>query len=524
MKIEITNLNKIIDADGNKNILDNLLENDVEINNFCNGKGTCGKCKFKLLEGQVSSLTDSEISLLSDDEIKNKTRLACLSYPKTDIKIQVNSPKSNIKILDQGIKSDFKMVFKKGYGLAIDIGTTTIAAYLVDLSTGEIINKDSAINSQSKYGLDVMTRISFEYENENGIRLLQEEIIKSLNKIINNLSQKNNIAKELIKEVVIAANTTMLHMLVGKDSRPLGKYPYKTEFLKSLSLNASDLGLDITSRVYTLPNVSAFVGSDIVAGVYLTELQDKKDTLFIDIGTNGEIVLKTKDKLYCCSTAAGPALEGMNIECGMRAQSGAVEEIILNENQISLKTIDNEIPIGICGSGLLSAVSQIVSHGLVNKRGRILDPNKLDKDDYRRKYIRENDKGKRYVILDDKNNIFLSQKDIRQVQLAKGAILSGFTTLLKRENMEISDLNSVIIAGGFGSHLKREDITGVGILPKEAKNLISYVGNSSLIGAYIALMNDQIRQDMQVLSSQIEYIDLATSENYDIRFAKAMQF
>lgn len=524
MKIEITNLNKIIDAGGNKNILDKLLENDIEINNFCNGKGTCGKCKFKLLEGQVSSLTDSEISLLSDDEKRNKTRLACLTYPKTDIKIQVDSPKSNIKVLDQGIKSDFKMVLKKGYGLAIDIGTTTLAAYLVDLSTGEIIDKDSAINSQSKYGLDVMTRISFEYENENGIRLLQEEIIKSLNKIINNLSQRNNIGKGLIKEVVIAANTTMLHMLVGKDARPLGKYPYKAEFLQGLKINSRDIGLNLDAILYTLPNVSAFVGSDIVAGVYLTELKDKKDTLFIDIGTNGEIVLKAKDKLYCCSTAAGPALEGMNIECGMRAESGAIEAINLGKDEISLITIENDAPLGICGSGLLSAVSQIVDNDLVNKRGRIIDPKKLEDTDYRKKYIKENKEGKRYIVLDEQNNVFLSQKDIRQVQLAKGAILSGFITLLKRENMELTDLNSVIIAGGFGSHLKKEDITGVGILPKQASDLINYVGNSSLIGAYMALMNNEIINEMEKLSEEIQYIELSTTENYERTFAKAMQF
>jgi hypothetical protein len=313
-------------------------------------------------------------------------------------------------------------------------------------------------------------------------------------------------------------------MLVGKDARSLGKYPYKAEFLQGLKINSKDIGLNLDAILYTLPNVSAFVGSDIVAGVYLTELKDKEDTLFIDIGTNGEIVLKAKDRLYCCSTAAGPALEGMNIECGMRAESGAIEAINLGKDEISLITIENDAPLGICGSGLLSAVSQIVDNDLVNKRGRIIDPKKLEDTDYRKKYIKENKEGKRYIVLDEQNNVFLSQKDIRQVQLAKGAILSGFITLLKRENMELTDLNSVIIAGGFGSHLKKEDITGVGILPKEVENLISYVGNSSLIGAYIALMNDEIKNQMQDLSSQIEYIDLSTSENYDKTFARSMQF
>lgn len=523
MQIEIVNLEKKITAN-EKNILFNLLENNIAINNFCNGKGTCGKCKIKVLEGELNPLTKSEKNLLSDEQLKENIRLACLSQAKTDVKIEIYKNKSNIKVLDQGIKSDFEMIYKNGYGLAVDIGTTTLVTYLVDLSNGEIIDKISAINSQSKYGLDVMTRISFEYENENGKELLQEEIIKSLNQMIYDLSNKNNMPKDLIKEIVVAANTTMLHMLVGKDARSLGKYPYKAEFLQGLKINSKDIGLNLDAILYTLPNVSAFVGSDIVAGVYLTELKYKKDTLFIDIGTNGEIVLKAKDKLYCCSTAAGPALEGMNIECGMRAESGAIEAINLGKDEISLITIENDAPLGICGSGLLSAVSQIVDNDLVNKRGRIIDPKKLEDTDYRKKYIKENKEGKRYIVLDEQNNVFLSQKDIRQVQLAKGAILSGLITLLKRENMELTDLNSVIIAGGFGSHLKKEDITGVGILPKEVENLISYVGNSSLIGAYIALMNDEIKNQMQDLSSQIEYIDLSTSENYDKTFARSMQF
>ena len=266
------------------------------------------------------------------------------------------------------------------------------------------------------------------------------------------------------------------------------------------------------------------MGSDIVAGVYLTDLKNQKNTLFVDIGTNGEIVLKTKDKLYATSTAAGPALEGMNISCGMRAESGAIDSLKIQNEKINFSTIDNKKPRGICGSGLLSLVSQIIEKDFVNKRGRILDPEKLEKDDYRKNFIREDENKKRIIILDSKENIYISQKDIRQVQLAKGAILSGFLILLEKENIEIKDLNSVIIAGGFGSHLKKEDLTGVGILPKNIEKKIRYVGNSSLIGAYMALMNENIIKEMEDLSQNITYLDLATSKNYERKFAKAMQF
>ncbi|MFR7353726.1 ASKHA domain-containing protein, partial [Anaerococcus obesiensis] len=351
-----------------------------------------------------------------------------------------------------------------------------------------------------------------------------DEIIKSINNLIEELVNKNEIERNQINKLVIGANTTMLHMLVGEDVKSLGKFPYKAKFLNSLKINSKDLGLNISAKIYTLPNVSAFVGSDIVAGVYLTDLKNKKNTLFIDIGTNGEIVLKIKDKLYATSTAAGPALEGMNISCGMRAESGAIDSVKIQDENINFSTIDKKKPRGICGSGLLSLVSQIIEKDFVNKRGRILDPKKLDKEDYRRKFIKEDSKRKRIIILDSKENIYISQKDIRQVQLAKGAILSGFLILLEKENIEIEDLNSVIIAGGFGSHLKKEDLTEVGILPKKVEEKIRYVGNSSLIGAYMALMNENIIKKMEELSQNITYLDLATSKNYERKFAKAMQF
>lgn len=523
MQIKIVNLGIKIEA-GKKSILQSLVENNIEINNFCNGRGTCGKCKIKVLQGEINHLTKSEANLLSDEEIKENIRLACLTYPKTDIKISIANINSDIKVLDQGQIPEFKMNTRKGLGIALDIGTTTIAMNLINLENGNILDKISAINPQSKYGLDVMTRITYEFENENAIKNLQEIIIQKINAMIDEICIKNNLEKENIRQIIVAANTTMLHMFLGKDARTLGKYPYKTSFVKTQAISAEDIGINLKAKIFTLANVSAFVGSDIVAGVYLTDLKNKKNTLFIDIGTNGEIVLKTKDKLYCCSTAAGPALEGMNIECGMRAESGAVERVKIENEKISIKSIGDTKAKGLCGSGLLSAVSEVLANNFVNKRGRIVDPNKLEANDYRKKYIKEDEKKGRIIILDENSKIYLSQKDIRQVQLAKGAILSGFITLLKTENMEISDLESVIIAGGFGSHLKKEDITGVGILPKQASDLITYVGNSSLIGAYMALMNNEIINQMEILSRKIQYIELSTTENYERTFAKAMQF
>lgn len=523
MKIEIIDQDKEIFSNG-ENILSNLIENKVDINNFCNGRGTCGKCKVKILEGNTNPLSSEEKSLLSPAEQKDNIRLACLTYPLSDLKISIDRKSSDIKVLDQGQIPDFEMDLRDGFGIALDIGTTTLAMNLIDLSNGKIVDKVSAINAQSKYGLDVMTRISYEYDNECGIEHLKEAIIDSINTMIRQISSKNKVEKKEIKQMVVAANTTMTHMLLGVDAKPLGRYPYQANFIETQRIKAKEIGIDLDVLVITLANVSAFVGSDIVAGVYLTDLKNMENTLFIDIGTNGEIVLKTKDKLYCCSTAAGPALEGMNISCGMRAESGAIERVKISKKGIKIEIIGESKAKGLCGSGILSAVSEIVSNDLVNKGGRIVDPEKLSDDDYRKKYIREDEDKGRIIILDESSNIYLSQKDIRQVQLAKGAILSGFITLLKAEDMQISDLKKVIIAGGFGSHLKKEDITGVGILPKDTEDLISYVGNSSLIGAYMALMNNKIIEEMEEISKEIHYVELSTTENYDRIFAKAMRF
>ena len=438
MKIRINNLNRTIELEDDKsyNLMNALLENDIYIDNSCNGKLTCGKCKIKVVEGNVNEITDTEKRLLKKEEIENGVRLSCAVIMSGDVVVETLSENSSIDVLDSGDMPEFEKEFRDGYGICVDIGTTTVCMNLVDLKTGDIIAKNSALNAQTKYGLDVLTRITFEFENENAAKILQHSIVSSMNKLIDKMIIESKIDRKDIKEVDIAANTTMVHMLLGVDARSLGKFPYKPVFTEAKSVMCENIGLNLDAKLYTLPNVSAYIGADIVAGAYVTDMRNRENTLFIDIGTNGEIVLKTNDKLYCCSCAAGPALEGMNIKCGMRAEQG----------------------------------------------------------------------------------------DIRQVQLAKGAILSGFIKLLDEEGLDISDLNECIVAGQFGSHLKPSSIVGVGILPYEIESKISYVGNSSLIGAYMCLMNDKIKEEMSTLAEDMNYIELSMTKDYEKIFAKAMEF
>ena len=249
----------------------------------------------------------------------------------------------------------------------------------------------------------------------------------------------------------------------------------------------------------------------------------KGNVLFIDIGTNGEIVLASKGKLLCCSCAAGPALEGMNISSGMRATEGAVEDVEISEKGISLKVIGDQTPVGICGSGILAVLRELLKSGIVKKTGVFVKKDKLEETDYRYSMIRMNGT-KREFILKEEPELLITQGDVRQVQLAKGAILSGFTALCKKAGIQMEELDKVMIAGQFGAHLPADSLTGTGILPKVVEDKLVYVGNSSKTGAYMTLMSEKIKREMEELAEKMEYMELAETENYERIFTECMIF
>lgn len=525
-EISVKNTGQVIEVPEGSYLLTELLKNSVFIDNPCNGTGTCGKCKVRVI-GNDRNIGQSEKKHLSDSEMENDVRLSCFVRVDSDLEIELIHKEKKGKVLSDGYVPEFeKDLFNDGYGLAVDIGTTTVVAEAIDLKSGKAIGRSSMVNPQKQFGLDVLTRITYEYENEDGIKSLQKCIVSGLNSLIDEIVEETCIDRKLIREMVVGANTTMLHLLLGVDARSLGKYPYNPAFKESRTVMVKDLGLELSDEatVYTLPNVSAFIGSDIVSGAYVCNMHNEKDNvLFIDIGTNGEIVLKSNGKLVCCSCAAGPALEGMNISCGMRAASGAIEDLKIDKDSIKLKTIDNEEPSGLCGSGILAAVRELLFSGIVLKNGAFVKKEKLPEDDWRQKYIGLTG-NKRELILDDKRNIRVTQGDVRQVQLAKGAILSGFMALLNHHGIKMEDLDKVLIAGQFGMHLPVDSLTGVGILPKEVRDRIVYVGNTSKTGAYMALMSRKVREEMDLLAKDMEYLELAVTDNYENIFRESMLF
>ena len=574
-----------VQSHGEMNLLDCLRSSGILLESPCNGKGICGKCKVKILSGTVSALTEQEKRYLTREEIAGGIRLACLTIPQGEVELneqgllqekpnnvlggeavhvelnplltveQIDVTKPTLEngySLSQAMgdtllreaapplslleklpglaqeKHLWKVSYAgktidivkqpERYGLAVDIGTTTVAVSLIDLATGDVRAEEGFVNPQKAFGLDVLSRIHYDMEHTNGVLELRRVIVERLQKAAEEMVKRANVTLDAIYEVVVGANATMLHALLGIPLKSLGTAPYSSVFTQPITALAKELGFALhdQTRLYCIPSVSTFIGGDIVSGVLASQLDRAEDTaLLVDIGTNGEIVLSQKGRMYSCSCAAGPALEGMNISCGMRAEPGAVEHVTLGDEGVQLQTISNLPPVGLCGSGLLEAISQVVEKGIVGKTGRIASESAL---------VNTDEEGKRRVVLDGERNIYLTQSDIRQVQFCKGAILSGILTLMQRLGLEEREIDRVIVAGQFGKHLNPESLTGAGLIPVSLKERISYIGNSSMMGAHLCLLNQNERRRAEEVAKNIEYIELSVSPGYEKLFTKCLQF
>lgn len=519
----------------------------------CNGAGICGKCRVKVLGGCVSQPSAEEAHFLTPSELDAGIRLACMTVPLGRIeldplellgrhggsvltggdlpefslepmvtavrrKTEKNEPEdSGWAVCYGGELADLKQE-PKIYGLAVDIGTTTVAAALIDLNTGAAMAEDGFINPQKAFGLDVLSRIHYGMEHPDGSKQLQNVIVQGIQRCAGSLAASAGISTDDIYEAAVGGNAAMLYALLGAPLSSLGVAPYKCAFTGPVTVLASELGLSLgrQARVYCVPAVSAYIGGDIVAGILASRIDEAEDTaLLVDIGTNGELVLSRKGQMYACSCAAGPALEGMNISCGMRAGDGAVERVLVDGETVSLGVIGNALPRGICGSGLIEAVSQMVKNGIIGKSGRIASGSCLCDTD---------ESGRRRIALDRERNIYLTQNDIRQVQLCKGAVLSGILTLMKQTGIEAKDIDRVIVAGQFGKHLNPRSLCGAGLIPSDLADRISYAGNSSMAGARLCLLSAGERRRAESIARSVDYIELSISPGYERLFAGCMQF
>jgi uncharacterized 2Fe-2S/4Fe-4S cluster protein (DUF4445 family) len=402
-------------------------------------------------------------------------------------------------------------------GAAVDIGTTSLSLCLFDLVSGEFLGRSSALNPQTSYGGDVITRINFCRENPDGVSILQSELTTKLGVMLDEALGQGR-SRDQVYLMTAAGNTTMLHILAGVNPLSLALAPFRPSFLKPLVLQGDYSGVPVhpQGRIILLPGASAYVGSDIIGGLTAIDYRScAKCTLFIDIGTNGEIVLiEGPDRLLGTSCAMGPALEGMNISCGCRAVPGAIDSVSLGDDMVPrFTTIGGLPPAGICGSGLIDLIASLLDSGVIAPSGAFNPETEQP--------LAARLRGDRYHLTDD---TFLSQKDIRHVQLAKSAVITGILTLLREAGRSVADLEHIIVAGSFGYHLNPESLKRMGLLPGEYTGPITFVGNSSLSGASLAVLNRTILTDMQQLASLIQVVDLSSHPNFRNYFISQLDF
>ncbi|MCD6321698.1 MAG: DUF4445 domain-containing protein [Clostridiales bacterium] len=419
------------------------------------------------------------------------------------------------------------------YGIAIDIGTTTIAAYLIDLANGNEKEVYSCMNPQRNYGADVISRISYTIENENGLEELNEAIVSCLNKSISNLTQQVGIDNEDVYAVVIAGNTTMIHLLLKIPPKNIAAAPFIPVTTDLHILNPGDINLNINSQGITviMPAVSAYIGSDIVAAVLSSGMhEDEKISLLIDIGTNGEVVLGNKDWMYSCSVAAGPAFEGAQIKNGVGGIAGAIDTMKFS-NGIQYTTIDGKEPVGICGSGIVDAIAGMLDTGIIDEMGRMVDNDELTKEmaEIYSSGFEDTPKGRVFRIIDANStgldtDIVISQRDVRELQNAKAAVAAGIISIVKKAGIVMSDIENVYLAGGFGSYLDINSTLRIGLIPKELDGKIKTIGNAAGSGAVEVLMNKNNLQKAEAICKNMKYIELSADKGFVDEYIDAMEF
>jgi uncharacterized 2Fe-2S/4Fe-4S cluster protein (DUF4445 family) len=421
------------------------------------------------------------------------------------------------------------------YGVAFDIGTTTMAASLFDLRQGKELAVTSQLNAQVSLGDDVLSRIKHASSDEHGLEELSQRVKGVMGEMIADLCGQADIASRHIYEASVAGNTTMQHLLCSIDPSPLGELPFVPAHARGLLLPASTLGIPINQRgmVHVFPAIGGFVGGDTVAGMLATDLSEEPGpVLMIDIGTNGEIVLAKDGEFWAASTAAGPAFEGARISCGMRATSGAVEKIVFDED-VRYNVIGNVPARGICGSALIDLAAELLRVGLMTSTGQLLGPNELPDSlpaVFKRRIVRGSNAQPEFVIAAGDSaqsgmSVTLTQRDIRELQLAVGAIRAGIKIMLKQAGVAVQDLHRVLIAGGFGSFIRRANAQRIGLLPADIDpHKINYVGNTSLAGAKWALLSTSARQHAEELARKTRHLELSLNSDFQMEFAEAMIF
>lgn len=421
---------------------------------------------------------------------------------------------------------------KNGLGAAFDIGTTTVVGMLWDLETGEQIATAAKTNPQNEFGMDVISRITYCTKSEENYKQLRALIVECMNSILKELCEKSGRLSKNITVAAVCGNTTMSHIFAGYSPVNLAKAPFTPEYCGMLNLTAKETGLDIceTAFVSVIPNIAGHVGGDITAGIVASKLLENRElTVFIDLGTNGEIVLSDGVDSYACSTAAGPAFEGAAIKCGMRAAVGAIESVSIKDGEVHTETIEDAEAQGICGSGLIDAAAQLLDANIINKKGRMAAAAEADSKGIDARLVErllEIDGERSFVLVKkaDGNDIVITQNDIRELQLAKGAIKAGVQLMLNEAGKTTADISRVLVAGAFGNYIDKQSAVRIGLLPNIALEKIISVGNTAGAGVSMIMSSEKERQLAERIPSLMQYVELANADDFQMTYVNAMKF
>jgi len=578
----------------------------LAIDSTCGGRGTCGKCKVRVLEGNAP-VREADRKYLTAAELEQGWRLSCRAVLHSDCVVEVprlmgnpkaallgyghhvilnpNVAKVYLELAEPNLEdqtsdlerivaaldtegyevhtslalwrtlpkllraNDFRVTAvivgdeliaieggdtrSQSYGLAVDIGTTTVVGAIVNLNTGAVEAVRSELNRQAAFGADVISRVSHTMMEENGLEELQTRIIETLNDLVGQLSAQSGVAREQIYEVVVVGNATMLHLLLGIDPEPISVAPFIPTLTSAETVRAAEIGLQLhpEARVSTLPHLGAYVGADLVGGILATDLTRNKDgklRLLIDVGTNGEIVLGSVNGTLATAAPAGPAFEGAQIKHGMRASTGAIEGIqIAPDGTVRLQIIGGDVsPVGIAGSGLVDAVAEMYRVGLIDSSGRLVKPDEARGvlPDALIERLETIDGVRAFRLSDSESHIVLTQQDIRALQFAKGSIAAGVEVLMQHMGVTPLDLHEVLLAGSFGSYINPASARTIGLVPWVPVERIVAVGNSAGEGAKIALLSFREREAANRVPEFIEYVELSGRPEFNDIFTEALSF
>ncbi len=523
MEIKVIREGKTIVFQGKEDetLLDQLREQGVYISAACGGGGRCGKCRVQMIQGATEP-GEEDVKCLGQEELEAGWRLACSAYPREDCTLVIASAdESRFEVVAGSPEEETRSAeTESGYDIAIDIGTTTIAIELVGRSRGQSLHTVTSINHQRAYGADVISRIQASNEGEK--EALQESICRDLYEGICRLLAESGARPELVGRIAIAGNTTMGHLLMGYSCETLGVYPFTPVNIETITAAFEEMfasqikehgetALKLNAQVTLLPGITTYVGADISAGMLSCEFDRReKPCLLIDLGTNGEMALGSKDRILVTSTAAGPAFEGGNISWGMGSVPGAICGVSVQNGNAQVETIGNQPPVGLCGTGVIETTYELVKEELVDETGM------LEEDYFEEGFpLAETKKGETIVF---------TQKDVREIQLAKSAVRAGVETLLLRFGVGYEDISQVFLAGGFGYRVDLAKAVGIGMLPKELEGKTTAVGNSSLRGARLYLTQEDSPKRLQQILASSKEVELSSDKDFNQFYTEYMFF